>query len=202
MKTILITGGNGGLGRAIKYELSSDYKILSYSRSSQEYPFDLSQTELYEEDYIMPCDVAIMNAGIWTHDDKPEIIKRNLTGTMWLSDVIVGRWIKNKQKGHIIFIASNSAYEGFAGNEWYSASKAGLLGYSRCLYKTCYPHGINVSVISPGTCNTDFWYRAKTDNRKKCQPIEPIEIAKIIKLVLELKSCVKELIIMPKEPKE
>jgi len=199
MSKLLITGGSKGIGAAIKCKLQDEYEITDISRTTG---YDLSKISGIEKAQAkikkLKPDVVILNHGVW---DNKKIVRINLEAPMALARF--ARWImiKNHIEGQIVFILSNSAYDGFAGNEEYSATKAGLLGFARCLYKSCVNFGIKVSTISPGTVNTDMWKQSRTDNRKKCIPIEPWEMGEAVATTLKLSSCVTEMKILPR-PKE
>ena len=192
MRNVIVTGASGGLGAAIKKLLKEKkYKVKSLSlRGKKPFAWVIGEGSL-------KCSVLILNHGVW---DDPDIFWVNTQSSMAMADDAHRNWIKQKKKGHIIFILSNSAYFGFAGNEYYSATKAALLGYARCLRQTCKPHGIKISTISPGTIGkTKFWNKAKTDNRKKgC--MKPEMVADLVYSIIkagEQGACVTELIVLP-----
>ena len=58
--------------------------------------------------------------------------------------------------GRIVNIASTSANVGYAGTSAYCASKAGLLGLTRCVALEGAPHGVTCNAINPGNVDTDF----------------------------------------------
>ncbi len=108
-------------------------------------------------------DVLVCNAGISgysllidaSYDQIREIIDTNLIGTINLCKSASENMIKN-QSGAIINISSMWGIIGGAGESVYSASKAGLIGFSKALAKELGLSGITVNVVAPGVINTDM----------------------------------------------
>lgn len=199
MSEIVITGASKGIGKAIRKLLAITQEVVPYDMSRKTgYDFStnsgINKACLYIS--MVKPKVLILNHGVWDNDS---IFKINLESTVEIARFARSVMVNAKIKGHIVFILSNSAYEGFAGNEEYSATKGGLLSFARCLQKSSEPYGINVITISPGTTNTQMWKQAKTDNRRKCKPIQPWEIAELVNLAICIPSCVSELIIKPRK---
>lgn len=194
MKTVCIAGGRGGIGKEIVKELEKE-------------EYDLCVIDKKELS-VPPCDVLVLNSGIGWFGELEKLTNKKLKQMLWINlerhiilvKSVIKDW-KERRGGHFIFIASISAYEGFNGDNLYSATKAGLLGFTRSLAKECMNYGIKVTVISPGTTNTDFWLTANIDNRDKCEPIEPYEIAKAVSFTLKIPSIVSEMIILPNAKK-
>ena len=137
-------------------------------------------------------DVLILNAGKWTSRSKNAVGLMEYFRLNYLSPKEMA--LKAGKGTHIIFILSNAAYANY-GNDDYTTAKAGLLLLARRLQK----EGRKVTCICPGTVNTDFWKDAKEDNRKKCTPIEPWEIAEMVSLAIKLPSVATEWRIEPRK---
>jgi len=118
-------------------------------------------------------DILINNAGIdvcvpyheMKTDDIDQIIKVNLIAPMTLSNLLLPKMIE-RGEGHIVNIASLSGLVGTPYDETYTASKHGLVGFSRSLRITAlgesYPVGI--SVICPGfISDTGMWFDVESD---------------------------------------
>ncbi|XP_077863302.1 carbonyl reductase family member 4-like [Saccoglossus kowalevskii] len=84
-----------------------------------------------------------------------ELMQSNLVGPMISSRVVLKQMIKQKQ-GCIINIGSIVGFKGNIGQTSYGASKAGLLGFTRCLAKEVASRGIRVNLIAPGFIRTDM----------------------------------------------
>lgn len=108
-------------------------------------------------------DVLINNAGI-TRDglsfrmkkqDWDDVIAINLTGSFIVSQLVSAVMIKNKG-GSIINMSSIVGLHGQGGQINYSASKAGLIGFSKSLAKEVGARGVRVNVIAPGFIETEM----------------------------------------------
>jgi 3-oxoacyl-[acyl-carrier protein] reductase len=108
-------------------------------------------------------DVLVNNAGI-TRDglifrmptaDWDEVLKANLTSAFYASRTVAKLMIKQRS-GSIINISSVSGIMGNAGQVNYSASKAGLIGFSKSLAREVASRGVRVNAIAPGFIETDM----------------------------------------------
>lgn len=115
-------------------------------------------------------DVLINNAGI-TRDglsfrmkkqDWDDVIAVNLTGTFITSQIVSQAMVRAKG-GSIINMASIVGLHGQGGQVNYSASKAGMIGYSKSLAKEVGARGIRVNVIAPGFIETEMTDVIKAD---------------------------------------
>ena len=90
-------------------------------------------------------------------DDKEEniseVLNVNLLGTIYANKYVAEHMIKN-QFGKIVNISSIWGEIGGSGESVYSASKAGVIGFSKALAKELGRSNINVNVVSPGVINT------------------------------------------------
>jgi 3-oxoacyl-[acyl-carrier protein] reductase len=115
------------------------------------------------EEKIGVCDVVVNNAGIvrdkpllmMTPEDWNEVINTNLTGTFNICRCSIFEFMKQKS-GCIINISSVSGIYGNPKQTNYSASKAGIIGFSKALAKEVGPYGIRVNVVAPGFIDTDM----------------------------------------------
>ncbi|MGO9310868.1 MAG: 3-oxoacyl-[acyl-carrier-protein] reductase [Spirochaetia bacterium] len=108
-------------------------------------------------------DVLVNNAGI-TRDglifrmptaDWDAVIRANLTSA-FIASRAVARVMIRQRAGCIISISSVSGIMGNAGQVNYSASKAGLIGFSKSLAHEVASRGVRVNVIAPGFIETDM----------------------------------------------
>ncbi len=101
----------------------------------------------------------------------------NLTGTFLISKPVVQHMVKRGGPGKIILISSLGAKMGAPGNAAYTASKWGVLGFTKSLALELAPLRINVNSICPGHINTDLrdnWI----DEQAKMQGITTAEFRK------------------------
>jgi len=108
-------------------------------------------------------EVLVNNAGI-TRDGLifrmptaswEEVLRANLTSAFFTSRAMARIMIRQKT-GSIINISSVSGITGNAGQTNYSASKAGLIGFSKSLAREIAARGVRVNVIAPGFIETDM----------------------------------------------
>ena len=119
-------------------------------------------------------------------DEWTDVIAANLHGVqslckLFLRDMIKSRW------GRIINISSVVGIRGNSGQTNYSASKAGLEGFSRSLAVEVSSRNITVNIISPGFISTDMTDKISLESReaiKKRIPLErfgtPDEVADVV----------------------
>ncbi len=100
---------------------------------------------------IRPGQVASADTQSWR--DTFDI---NLLAPMYMTQALLAG-MQQKQAGHIINISSNAAKQpGAAGNSAYSASKYGITALSVALRKEVAEYGIRVTIVEPGTTETDI----------------------------------------------
>lgn len=108
-------------------------------------------------------DILINNAGItkdgymmlMSNENWGKVLEVNLTGTFNVTKQMLTHFISNK-KGKIINMTSVGGMVGMAGQTNYSASKAGLIGFTKSLSKEIAGKNINVNAIAPGYIQTEM----------------------------------------------
>ena len=143
-------------------------------------------------------DIVINNAGIIKDKalalmepyDWQEVINTNLDGTFNLTRAAIVTLIKQKS-GVIINIASVSGIVGIPRQTNYSASKAGIIGFTKSLAKEIAPYNIRVNAVAPGFIETDMLNDLKEEYKQqilKQIPLmrlgRPAEIAKAVKFLV------------------
>lgn len=121
-------------------------------------------------------------------DDMISQLHTNLLGTMLTCRAAVKSMIHH-QGGAIVNIGSIVGLKGNSGQSIYSASKAGLVGFSRSLAKEVAKKNIRVNVVAPGFIHSDMTAHLKEEQLKKTIPLgrfgEPQEVATAIAFLLE-----------------
>jgi len=185
-RSVLVTGGNRGIGLAIARRLAAggdDVVVTSRSGEPVEglavAACDIRDTaqvdaafKLAEEANGGPVEVLVANAGItrdqllalMSEDDFTDVVNTNLTGAYRVTKRAVRGMIRLR-RGRIILISSVVGLLGSAGQANYAASKAGLVGFARSLARELASRGITVNVVAPGLVNTDMTAVLTDDQR-------------------------------------
>ncbi len=131
--------------------------------------FDVANKELVDrsiKDLVRSqgrLDILINNAGVsadglavkFKEDNFAKIMDTNLKGAMQCSAAAALAMMKNRW-GRIINISSVVGQMGNAGQSIYSASKAGMIGYTKAVAKEMASRGVTVNVVAPGFIDTDM----------------------------------------------
>lgn len=183
MKTAIISGASQGIGASIAKKLASNgyFVIINYSCNEQRalevlnsidcqgiiYRADVEDFQQVKEmiDYVVCCygkiDLLVCNAGISGNGlliDKDiqefeRVIKVNLMGTINCCKCVAENMLSN-HSGNIINIASMWGEVGASCESVYSASKGGVIAFTKSLAKELGYNGIRVNCISPGVIET------------------------------------------------
>ena len=150
------------------------------------------------KEYFGPITMLVNNAGI-THDkplalmeedDWRAVIDTNLYGTINFSRAAVYGFMRQK-RGRMVNITSVSGQTGLPGQTNYSASKAGIIGFTKALAKEVAKYGVTVNAVSPGYIATDMLEGMSDQQREQIFakiPMgrlgEPYEVAKLVRFLL------------------
>ncbi len=118
------------------------------------------------ENFCGPIDILVNAAGVTAeqpvvgHPDRlwNDIIDTNLTGAFRATRAVLSGMIERRW-GRVINIGSTAATCGWKDNPAYCASKAGLLGLTRCVALEGAAHGVTCVMISPTWVHTDLMRR-------------------------------------------
>ncbi|MFJ4828764.1 3-oxoacyl-ACP reductase FabG [Streptomyces sp. NPDC088747] len=179
-RSVLITGGNRGIGHATVRAFIGRGDRVAFTHRTESASFDLvhdgalplycdvtdpEQVEsAFKEAEVDqgPVEVLVANAGItrdnlllrMPEEDFAAVLDTNLTASYRLAKRATRSMLKAKRGGRIILVSSAVALRGEAGQTNYAASKAGLIGFGRSLAREIGSRGITVNIVAPGLTNT------------------------------------------------
>lgn len=175
-RTVLVTGGNRGIGRAIAEEfIAAGHRVAVTVRSGSgpegclSVVADVTDGDSLDrafaeiEEKLGPVEVLVANAGItrdtllmrMTDEEFDEVINTNLSGSFRVLRRATKGMIKARF-GRVIFIGSVVGLLGNAGQVNYSAAKAALVGMARSVTRELGGRGITANVVAPGFIDTDM----------------------------------------------
>ena len=176
-KRVLLSGATGGLGRAIAAELAGQGAVLVLSsrkgeeldRLAQSLPgasdrhptvvADLAEPGAAEDlvERAGDLDGLVANAALpatgrlesFSSEEVQRALRVNFESPILMARAL-GPKLAEKGDGHLVFIASLSGKVGSPRSSLYNATKFGLRGFVFGLREDLHPHGVGVSVVSPG----------------------------------------------------
>ncbi len=133
-------------------------------------------------------EVLVNNAGIGLfgsfyergESDWDTVLDTNLKAVFLTSRAVAARMIRSG-RGHIINISSLASKSAFSGGALYCASKWGLMGLTACMAEDLRAHGVRVSVICPGSVNTEF---SPHSGRTSATLLQPEDVAHAVATLL------------------
>lgn len=179
MKRVLITGASRGIGAACaRLFAKSGYDvIINYNNSKEEalrlareigaetIRADVSSSAQVDEMFKAAgeVDALVNNAGIsgfymldaMSDDEWNKMIGVNLNGVFYCTRAVLPQMLRRKS-GAIVNVSSMWGICGSSCEAAYSASKAGVIGFTKALAKEVGPSGIRVNCVAPGAIDTDM----------------------------------------------
>ncbi len=183
-RSVLVTGGNRGIGLAIARHLDGQgHRVAVTYRTTPPdgllaVQCDVTSTDDVDRAFTEveavqgPVEVLVSNAGItadglllrMSEEAFTSVIDTNLTAAYRVAKRASRSMLKNRW-GRLIFVSSVVGLSGAAGQANYAASKAGLVGLSRSIARELGSRGITANVVAPGYVDTDMT-AALTDARR------------------------------------
>jgi len=176
MRSVLVTGGNRGIGLAIARAFAEQGDQVAVTHRGSGAPDGLFGVECDVTDEAAvdaafaaveaqqgPVEVLVSNAGItddtlllrMSEASFTRVVDANLTGAYRVAKRASGKMLRARS-GRMVFISSVVALTGSAGQVNYAASKAGLVGLARSLARELGSRGITANVVAPGYVETDM----------------------------------------------
>ena len=218
-RSVLITGGSRGLGAGfVQHFLEHGDHVATCSRSAtplteqwaSEYGerFHFEPVDLYDpkacDAYVDSVierfggvDVLVNNAGVardgvlglFGDDDIDTVIDLNLKATIQITRRVVRRMLR-VGSGRIVNISSIVGVTGYRGLGVYSATKAGLDGFTRSLARELGSRGITVNSVAPGYLRTEMSHGLTEENLRQIArrtPVgrlgEPVDVAAAVRFL-------------------
>jgi len=212
MKTVLMSGGSSGIGKAIKEKLhAAGYDVFNIGRHDAHIVCDLCDTDTLEKEIKLwlkthEVDILINCAGRGIFDPHETlsiakiktIIDINLTAPIILSSLCLRSL--QKQEGHIINITSIEATRHAKYSALYTATKSGLRDFGHCLFEEVRKNGVKVTSINPDMTQTPFFdtlhFKPNEDEKSH---LMPQTIAQSVLDVLHVKGVITDLTIRPQK---
>ncbi len=177
-RTVLVTGGNRGIGLATALRFAADGHRVAVTYRSEPpadahglvpvrcdvtSPDEVEAAFHQVEHQLGPVEVLVSNAGMTAdqlllsmrEEAWAGVIDANLTAAYRVARRATSKMIRARW-GRMIFVSSVVAMTGSPGQTNYAASKAGLIGFSRSLAREIGGRGVTVNVVAPGFVTTDM----------------------------------------------
>ncbi|GHJ15186.1 MULTISPECIES: beta-ketoacyl-ACP reductase [unclassified Micromonospora] len=206
-RTVLVTGGNRGIGLAIAQAFAKQGDRVAVTHRSGDAPeglfgvrCDVTDAESVDaafatvEAELGPVEVLVANAGItddtlimrMSDEQFTRVLDTNLAGSFRVAKRASTKMLRAKW-GRMIFISSVVGLYGGAGQVNYAASKAGLVGVARSITRELGGRNITANVVAPGFIDTDMTAALPEERRteyRKAIPAgrfaQPAEVADVV----------------------
>lgn len=208
-KTILVTGGSDGLGKAIAKLLSKKHKVVILSNDAPQAKqaakeckasFVVADISNYDEiktamsevikkyksiDCLVNCAGIYLSGHLEGHD--PDHIKRlvdvNVVGTMYMTHAVVP-YMKKAKRGKILNVISQNGLIHKAERSVYTASKWAITGFTKCIAEDLLKDNITVSGFYPGLMKTKLFSKVGAE-RDISRSMDPKHAARAIEFIIE-----------------
>jgi NAD(P)-dependent dehydrogenase (short-subunit alcohol dehydrogenase family) len=175
-RTVLVTGGNRGIGLAIAQAFAKQGDRVAVTHRGSGAPEGLFgvQCDITDpaavdaafgtvEAELGPVEVLVANAGItddtlllrMSEEQFARVLETNLTGSWRCAKRATTKMLRARW-GRVIFISSVVGLMGGAGQANYAASKAGLVGLARSIARELGSRNITANVVTPGFVETEM----------------------------------------------
>jgi 3-oxoacyl-[acyl-carrier protein] reductase len=209
-RSVLVTGGNRGIGLAIANAFLEAGDKVTVTHRSGEVPdglhgvvadvTDSAQVDAAftaAEEAFGPVEVVVANAGVtrdqllmrMTDEEFTSVVDTNLAGSFRVARR-ASRGMLRLKRGRLVFISSVVGLYGGPGQANYASSKAGLVGLARSITRELGTRGITANVVAPGFINTAMTAALPEDRQKAYLSAipagrfaEPEEVARVVRFI-------------------
>ncbi|HLL67780.1 MAG TPA: 3-oxoacyl-ACP reductase FabG [Micromonosporaceae bacterium] len=206
-RTVLVTGGNRGIGLAIAQAFAArgDRVAVTHRGSGAEAGLlgvecDITDPQAVDaafstvEAELGPVEVLVANAGVtddtlllrMSEEQFGRVVDTNLAGS-WRCAKRAAMKMVRARWGRMIFVSSVVGLSGSAGQTNYAASKAGLVGLARSITRELGSRNVTANVVAPGFIATDMTAglpEAHKEATRASIPLgrfaEPVEVAGVV----------------------
>lgn len=202
-RTVLITGGSRGIGKAIVERLRKDYRVLAPTRRELDLLDDESIDRYVALVRDKTVDILINNAGVnypqWveemTDENIMETIQVNLVAPIKLARAVVPS-MKKQKWGRIVNMSSAFGIVARGKQVLYCATKHGLNGMTKSLALELVKYNILVNSICPGFARTDLVVKRNSPEKIAAleagiplgRLVEPSEVAEVVAFLISEKN--------------
>ena len=166
MRTVVVTGGTKGIGKAIveRFEAAGD-QVIGVGRATCDVTDEEQVNQLFQT--VGPVDVLVNNAGIaqgapvarTTLDAWREHLAVNATGAFLCTRAVLDGMIE-RGDGRIVTVASTAGLRGARYTAAYTAGKHAVVGLMRAVAAETAGTGVTSNAVCPGWVRTDMMRRA------------------------------------------
>jgi 3-oxoacyl-[acyl-carrier protein] reductase len=212
-KSVLVTGGSSGIGRAIAASLiDAGARVVINGRDEGRLNSAAAELgcvaavgdvadEATAKSLVQGCvdehgglDILINNAGFGVFrplletsaDDVESVWRTNVLGAFLMGREAARHMVEGAKPGAIVNIASTAALKGFARGTAYAGSKFALRGMSECWRDELRRHDIRVLLVNPSEVLTDFSRNAGGEQQYSEKKLHAEDIAHAVRCGLEM----------------
>lgn len=208
-KTVVITGGSDGLGKALTRDLSKENHVVIIARdeekcikAAQEFhcTYKLCDVRDYDAVFVTmreieaefhKIDVLVNNAGLWIQgelDDNDSdrihsVADVNFLGVIYCAKAVIPV-MKKQHDGLIINMNSQAGISHKAERVVYNATKWGITGFTKSLQDEVAKYGIRVTDVMPGKMKTDFFNKVNI-HKDMADGLDVKEVSRLVQFIID-----------------
>lgn len=195
-RSFVVTGGAGGIGRAIAARLDGHVELLDLAHGHDAADEDVARAAATRAEAVAPLAGWVNNAAVfrdaWLHEEPVlDLITANLALAVTGCRVAVGHWLEHARPGAIVNVSSHQAARPVRGALPYAVAKAAIEGLTRAVAVDYGPAGIRCNAVALGsiaTARSD----ARPEDAAELERLHPLgrlgtaeEVADVVASLLE-----------------